>query len=865
MATEPADQPPSSTPADSIASSSFSFETPSPTASRGTRARARVAEGAMPSSDDLDSKGGRSLRKRARVDYTFDHADEYISDGGKTTPPSMRDSKRRRTETFLPEVNGAEECVNSHMKRRSSEQLPPPSSALRKRTQTRKSMTEPQTLMPNHHTEEAEVHDTIEVGGHQSEQSDESTLRRTSSNTSSGFSNDNLKLPRMAATFDSLSSPRKSHLGMSRVAMDDTKHQSNGGQLSNGHTYSSHVEERFTDEPLPASYEHLTPYIDNAYVEWPSARLDAEPGSDLQPLQQDIAEEAADYQVDGAPTAQENTPVADPLVPDSTPVDGPIAETPAISPLPTDTRANSPTENMEIPYAQPPPKRPITYKKTRDASEFTSLFENFKSLPPAELWARLQIVNRALDTWQQEYNGLRKITDDEDNAARYRQEEAAFEHRHKMLTSKDPDANPIRKDFVVRGIRAERPHPEIAHARYQDKLMATNYYFEYDDKESKIGFQDPAEQKTGSGKGRLRDRPKQTAKAAEADDGNVVQGKRIRKPPVVFDGSEAVSRGSTPAPTQRRRRRVGQAAEENDEVSLAVPTSTDTPAEQLPPKKKGKGGRPRKHPLPAPILEVTPAPTEEAPEPPKQIEEEKPAPKRRRKRTVAEVSGEEEAPTTNGADQQSPPKNGLRSINSRLFEVPSGSFYTSSMPSANNVDESRPQTASSTATHSTVTSKNNYQLREKRQKKFSLNPDDEVYDEEPKPKRVKRTKKTQVEDFAAPALPMPIPAPVQVQQPTPESNPAPKPPTKIKLKNYTAPVAVPPPASAPAPNPFSVPSSSSSTPPHSNHDAATDGVDPVDAKDYNLMTKSEKMSHSMKGKRLLFPKSSQRPYRMNKG
>ncbi|KAI0446516.1 hypothetical protein F4803DRAFT_18312 [Xylaria telfairii] len=845
-------QLPSSTPADSIASSSF--ETPSPTTSRGTRARARVAEGAMPSSDDLDNKGGRSLRKRARVDYTFDHGDEYMSDSSKTTPSSTRVLKRRRTEATLNNVDDVEVDYSSpHIKRRSSEQLLPPSSAFRRRNQARRPTMDPQTLISDQQMEDVEVQDTIEVGGHQSEQSDESTLRRTSSNTSSGFLNEDLKPPRMTASFDSIPTPRTSHSNFVRMGLDDDRRQNEGELAKAIRTSLADDTMNFVDIPPKPSYERLTPYIEGAFSEWPPTQFGVEPIAGSQPLQQDAVEETADDQLDGtqldslkADITQEDTPMNDPLVPDSTPVDGPMEETPAMSPLPMDTRANSPVGDVEIPYTQPP-KRPITFKKTRDASEFASLFENHKSLSPEEVWRRLEVVNRALASWQDEYNELRKITDDEDNAVRYRQEEAAFDHRLKMLTSKDPVANPIRKDFIVRGTRAKRPNPEIAYFRQQDKLMAVNYGFDYDDKDSKIGYQDPLEQKTGSGKGRLRDRPKQTAKAAEADDGVVVHGKRARKPPALFDGSEVASRASTPVPTQRRRRRVGHVGEENEEPNVAAPTPTNSFTEQVPPKKKGKGGRPRKHPLPVPIPEDTPAPVEELPQQPNQTVEEKPTRKRRRRRTAAEIAEQEGAPVTNGSE--APTKTGLRRTGSRLSEVPTGSFYTSSMQSANAADESRPPTSSSTATQSTMAS--NYQFREKRQRKFSMHPDDEVHDEPPKPKRGRRPKKTQVEDFARTAAPLPVPSPLSVQQSPLEPHPTPKPPTKIKLKNYTAPMSAPPPVSVLAPNPFSVPSSSNSTPPHGNNginNGSINGTDPADIKDYNQMTKSEKMSHSMKAR-----------------
>lgn len=861
---EHVEQPPSLTTADGIVSPSLSFETPSPTTSRGTRARVRVAEGTLPSSEDPDSKGGRSLRKRARVDYTFDHVDEYMSDSGKAMPPSARTLKRRRTEAGFQEADNEDEFGGPHMKRRSSEQLPPLSSTLRRRNQARKSIVEPQTLIPDQQMEDVEVQDTIEVGGHQSEQSDGSTLRRTSSNTSSGTSHDGSKPSHMAGSFDPFLTPQKSRADLIQADLKKNEPQNSAEQPKAAHAPLPDASRSLPDKSPHPSYEHLTPYVEGVFVEWPPIQPGAGFVAGPQPLHHDAAEETADDQADGArldsfkaDTAQEDTPMPDSLVPDSTPIDGAMEDTPGLSPLPTDTRANSPVGDIGLPYNQPLTRKPMYFKKMRDASDFTSLFTDHKSLPPEEVWARLEVVNQALVAWQDEYNNLRKITDDEDNAARYRQDEVSFLQRSKMIKSKDPNADPLRKDFVVKGIRAERPDPEIAYVRQQDKLMATNYHFDYDEKETKIGYQDPVEQKTGYGKSRLRDRPKQTAKAAEADDVVTGPGKRARKPVTLFDGGEAASRGSSPVPTQRRRRRAGNATGDNGELNLEVPLFVDVAIEQAPPKKKGKGGRPRKHPLPAPIVEDTPAPAEAVQSQPTQAEEERPTRKRRRRKTIIESAEGEEATATNGVDQQAPVKAEPRRISSRLPEIPSGSFYTSSMQSTNAADESRPPTSSSTATQSTVASKNNsnYQLREKRQKKFSLNPDDEIYDEEPKPKRVRRSKKPQVADPRETAVPAPvISSPPPVQQQVPEPHPAPKPPTKIKLKNYNGHVSTPLPIPVPAANPFSIPSSSSSTPPHHGNgisNGAINGVDPADIKDYNQMTKSEKMSHSMKGNGLL--------------
>ncbi|KAI0397434.1 hypothetical protein F5Y17DRAFT_372663 [Xylariaceae sp. FL0594] len=814
---ETVEQTPSEPPSSSTGAYSFSFETPSPSASRGTRSRARAVEGAMPpSSDDLDSKGGRSLRKRTRVDYAnFEHAAEDISsDGNKTTPSAARAARRRRADT-----DSDEEATATHTKRRSSEQLPPSSSSSRRRSHARKSTPEPSTGVSDQHAKgveakDVEVQDTIEVGGRRRSQSEAATLGRTSSTSSRRSSHNNPQQPELTDPFDSP-----------------------------------------LDVP-PSQFDYLTPYIPGVFVKYPSAPPEAESAS--QQLQQD-AEEVADEQLDGTKpdSAMADAPVAGCDVQDSTPVDaaGVPDETPAVSPAPLDTTANSSSAEAEVPYIPPPPPpQSISFRQTRDASEFTSLFDNYKSLTPEEAYARLEAVNRAMVAWQYEYNDLRKLTDDENNAVRYRQEEVTFQHRYKMAVSKDPKANPLRKDFVVRGIRAPRPDPEVEYARYQDKLMAANWGFEYDDNVNKIGFQDPLAQRAGAGKGRLRERPKQTAKAAEADDGTIVQGKRQRKPPTVYNGVEAASRASTPAAPQRRRRRneLPAAEDAHDANPAAPPAAAATSSEQAAPKRKGRGGRPRKYPLPAPVAGIPTAspPAEDVQPPSDQPKEEGVGRKRRRGKPATESAEptepteltegvKNETPATNGIGQHTLAKDASRRTNniSRMSEVPSGSFYTSSMRSSNPEDDARPATSSSAATEYTVTP-NNYQLREKRQRKFSLNPT-EVGDEEPNSKRVKRTKKAQAEVGSAADLPAPSSVSPSSQPPVGEPHNGSKPPTKIKLKNYHGQA------------PGAARSSGTPTPPLNGNgitNGAANASETTDTKDYNQMTKSEKMSHSMKAR-----------------
>ncbi|KAI0105944.1 hypothetical protein F4814DRAFT_452323 [Daldinia grandis] len=941
----------------SSAASSFSFtaETPSPSASRDKRIRARNIDSAGTMPEDSASKGGRSLRKRTRVDYTFDQLDEIESYGSKSTPSATRTLKRRKTD-FIPNENETNEDYEARTSRRASEQ-PQPSSS-RKRN-ARKSTAEPQTYVPEQQMDDVEVRDTIEVGGHHSGESDESMLRRTSSGSSnnetkvlipnisvdvsiSSESSQSLKPSEMSGPSGPSEPSQPSQLSLDTApgethpnlqkAQPETMAE-NGGELREQEDkledYGIHeMDDNHTEPDL---LDHLTPYISSSFVYYPDYQDDelelpeaeAEPSVDAE----------ADPNVDAGanPGAAVNAD-ADPeagleLEPDVANED--VGDTPA------DTAANSPAAETEPSGTQSSDMKQFRFKQARKATEFTDLFKDIKSLSPEELYRRVEVANKALAAWQDEFKELRKWTDDYDNSIRFQKEEEAFNRRFKATVARDPNANPIQKDFVVKGIRAkDTTEPEVAYARQQDRIMANVYGFEYDPRADRVGKQDPIAQRTGLGRhGRLRERPKQTAKAAEAEDPNIVQGKRTRKPPERFNESEAASRGSTPAPTQRRGRRGAQAQENGDQQqnqsqphyqvqSTNAPDVASEPAEKEQPRKKGKGGRPRKNPLPASEAQPTPAPEPEHEEPnpesqpvsnsrpkaqpktpPKSqakpgpkakpvaeptpqpnmepkleltpslkrgaeemtVDEEQPRKRKRKAPTnIAAVIGqEEEYNVPNDAEPLTPSKPARRT-NSRKSDIPSGSFKTATpktvTSTSHQAEEPRPPTASSTATAETVASTSNYQLREKRQRKFTNDINDDDFIEAPKPKRAKRApKKTQAktEDLT------PAPELAPVQQTEQKAPPAPKPPTKIKFKvknQHLASLPTLPTLSTPplVPSNLAPAHINNSINGNYNGDNGINGfVDPntpdgeIGAdpnKDYNSMTKSEKMSYSMKAR-----------------
>ncbi|KAI1094017.1 hypothetical protein F5B19DRAFT_446862 [Rostrohypoxylon terebratum] len=955
--------PPTSDTSGPLAPLSSTSEAHSPSAPLSTRMRTRQVD------ETKSSPGGRSLRKRPRVDYTFEQLLD-AENGPKPTTGTSRSFKRRRTDFALNENDlddDSESRLDTRFKRRASEQ--PQSSSSRKRSTT-KGPIEPQAFEPAHQ-DDVEVQDTIEVGGHHSEESDESLIRRTSSSSSN---NDTKLAPESASSGSatiqlpqSLQSLPASHMSSSqpltlpsnhlapvesvpKVPQDRIQANLSEDLSKDAKSTRQQLPEVGHDQDGPDSLSHLTPYIDG-HIYYPED--DPEPEADPD-AEADLNAEA-DANMDSDRTTVANGHSNENAAADDK-TDLLAEDTPAA------TAANSPSVEVETTPAQLPEKKRYKFRQTRSASEFTDLFQNIESLSPAELYRRLEVANKALVAWQNEYRELKKITDDYDNSVRYKREEDNFVRRSNMAASKNPESIPVEKDFVVKGERAQdTTDPIVKYQRQQDKIMADAYGFEYDPRESKVGLQDPIAQRTGAGRqGRLRERPKQTAKAAELDEPVVLQGKRVRKAPERFAGDEVISRGSTPVPSQRRGRRNNVAPENGEQnppqplpqakghfqlfqsepQSQALSSSfsssqthtevqdpTVSTRDYLPahmpehseketPKKKGKGGRPRKNNAPEPVAETEPTPaatlintpssqsrsepksepdqtqapletranlqhdTESNPESPNNVTakreresgdaaEEQPSRKRRRRAPPAASTSspnhvlppppapaasftEQDDNMTNDAEPQVPAKSTRRRSTKKL-EVPSESSNVSANASSTvPAEEPRPQTASSTATADTVVSTSNYQLREKRQRKFTNDITDDEFIEEPKRKRARRaTKKPQVKkEEISPARQTSSP-----QRLEPEAPALPK-PTRIIFKSKPTPQ--PHPTSTPgSTGPSSTPHTKANT--NDGGSVAGNGITGFDAadagsggagppKDYSTMTKSEKMSASMKAR-----------------
>ncbi|KAJ2974246.1 hypothetical protein NQ176_g6159 [Zarea fungicola] len=324
-------------------------------------------------------------------------------------------------------------------------------------------------------------------------------------------------------------------------------------------------------QPTPVGrWAYLTPYLDGEHVTYPEKKESMaddetpaeEPTSEekdgdkysngMEPMVEDN-DDVQDASQAEAPTPALNTPTRGSPVPES------MEPTASNSPVPLADDAEegdvSDSENVEV-------QRFFRYRKLRDPEDYISAIENFEDMSTAELYEVLEAINVSLVQWQTEWTGLGKVVDDYENSLRRRLADSKYESRTRNLHQHG--INYEEPEFVVKGYKAKEKEvmSETRYLQGQDRIMAAAYGFEYDPHPSKIGRQNPETQQAGiMTRGRsLRNQPRQTAKATEADE---VTGKRTRKPVQLFDpAAQDVSRSSTPVPTKTRRRRTGNGDDE---------------------------------------------------------------------------------------------------------------------------------------------------------------------------------------------------------------------------------------------------------------------------------------------------------------
>ncbi|GKT42897.1 uncharacterized protein ColSpa_03078 [Colletotrichum spaethianum] len=631
------------------------------------------------------------------------------------------------------------------------------------------------------------------------------------------------------------------------------------------------------------AWSHLTPYIDGEYVTHsiypvtvegsaPTSNADAaEAGGDTENVEDadpnaDYKHVEADGDEDGNVDADGDVDDVDrdaehdeDLAPDSQGQQlsqgsayNSAAPTPALTP-----RQGSPVLPAAITGTSTPaplmPKqrfrKQYKFKKVRDPAEFAAYLKDTKDLSDEELWYLLEKANECLVAYQEEYKKCTRIVDDQENAQRRAVQDAAFEKKTADLNAFAKVDSYIEKDFDVQGSRATIKEKDagILDQRWQDRIMANAYGFEYDPHPNKIGNQDPGAQREGGGEGgrQLRSQPQASAKAAEGD-GVIVSGKRTRNPPKLFDGvlqddHRAATPGSNNKPGPRRRGRASAADRAAAQDDMEEPEPQTTSPAKPGPRKRGPRGRKAAVVVSEP---GTPVPEEDAVAPPPEPEHTQP-PKRKRGRQPksAAVVVEE----TQAEEPQKPtPKRG------RAAKRQSNGHVTTTTEST---DESRPTSSSSNATISDDGS--TYGLRQnKRQRnwKEEAGVEEEEPEPEPQPKKAriirinrkqsapelapKKTASerilTELHDFStsstapdSPRLTVSFKL-IGKDQWTLKSAASPR-QTSTDVSEYNL--------STPRPAPVSAPTSAKSSAPPSQAG---------EEKDYSTMTKSEKMSASMK-------------------
>lgn len=568
-------------------------------------------------------------------------------------------------------------------------------------------------------------------------------------------------------------------------------------------------------QPTPVGrWSHLTPYIAGEFTTYPeitSRPEDEAPVDEQTPDEKEVDKEVVDME----PLVDDNDDGPEALAPEAA---TPALNTPTRgSPVPesTDPTAfNSPApvgeeaDEADVSESQEPPgrKRYFRYRKLRDAEEYISAVDNYEEMSTADLFDILEAANVSLVQWQNEWNDLNKIVDDYENSLRRRAADAKYESRTRNLHQHG--LNYEEPDFTVKGYKAKEREvmSETRYLQSQDRIMAATYGFEYDPHPSKIGRQNPETQQSGiMTRGRsLRNQPRQTVKATEAEE---VTGKRQRKPVQLFDpATQDVSRSSTPVPARGKRRRgVNSGHEEQPNITSSFNTDNASDLDESAPKRRKRTNR---------VKAVVPDIVENAVPEAEQIIEEDSNRAGRRARVKPSIKYNDAFAYQFADDEPQPEVKPRRHL--LTLKIPKSKNLSEPPSAISDNGESRPSTASSDST--THTAESSYSFRPKRQKRFREDAEEsEAADQAPFKKRGKRN---------GPQGAVREDAEVPADDVTPElvQNPPHRKVQKIKVVRNTG-------------------ESRNGTP---ASQAATDDGDLN--KHYKDMTKSEKMSASMKSK-----------------
>ncbi|KAF4505532.1 hypothetical protein G6O67_007469 [Ophiocordyceps sinensis] len=492
---------------------------------------------------------------------------------------------------------------------------------------------------------------------------------------------------------------------------------------------------------------------------------------------------------------------------------------------PVAAAAEENSEDANAAESQGAPDKSVFYKyrKIRDPADFAAALQNHKQMSTEELCQVLDVVNAAMREWQHEYQESIHFVSDWENATRRQEADAKYEMKTRDLST--AIEKHIEPDFTVKGYKAKQPEniEETRWVQSQDRIMAASYFFPYDPHPNKIGFQDLENCVDEGVKTRsrsLRSRPKPTAKASEAEE---VTTKRTRKPVQLFDpAAQQPSRSGTPASTMTgRNRQLNKQGETQQKTTSTKARDGSTSDAEEAPRQKGRRRRRTNAAAKEASSNATEGSSPPSPPSPEVLGGQgepfvKPGPPRGKKASqLAEQALDAEAKTK--------PAKEPRKSHVLTLKIPKSKNLSEYSSTITDNGDSRPSTASSDSTSHTAES--SYSFRPKRQKRFRDEPEDYgVTDEQPPKKRGKRAApqgdalaKDGIVGYKADNAAAATAAPT-----TAAGRKLPK----IKVISKTAASRNNTPASQPA----------------------VAGEAEERPKDYNSMTKSEKMSASMKSR-----------------
>ncbi|KJZ76123.1 hypothetical protein HIM_04579 [Hirsutella minnesotensis 3608] len=582
----------------------------------------------------------------------------------------------------------------------------------------------------------------------------------------------------------------------------------------------------------------LSPYVSGEYELYPENRGEAEEeasGEAQTPDIKDSAPKVADKldsltegdnvdvsAADLATPAGIGSPAPDSVNADS--VDPTAVNSPALA------AADEIAEDVDVTEVQESSGKQALYKyrKIRDPAAFVAALENYKEMSSEELYELLDVVNAAMRDWQSEFYRESTLVSDFENATKRREADAKYENKTRDLNI--PGMNYEEPEFALKGFNGKQREKEgSALTRFQqsqDKIMSASYFFVYDPHPAKVGKQDLDNHDVEGVTTRLRtlrNHPKQSVKASEADE---VTGKRARKPVQHFDPAppQQPSRGGTPASTRASKKKnvfgkVGGIEHRLKNVSSKASAESMSEDEEVPQKERRRAHARAKEA----VLKAAEESSPPSPEPTFDDDEPISGPGRRRSKKVIR-----KAKRGLDDDEQVEPAKQPRKRHVLTLKIPRGKNLSEPSSAITDNGDSRPSTSSSDSSSQTVES--SYSFRPKRQERFRDEPDESEATEQPPLK--KRGKRASVQGSALGKDGNLVEmtdggADAETTDPPVVATGAPnRKISKIKVVSKSAVSRNGTPSSQPA--------------------AGVDGDDRP--KDYKSMTKSEKMSASMKSR-----------------